>query len=199
MRLRCRTVVTVGVAFVLLLVFAYSGQARPGRARSAQGAAAQLASAHKVRSYTVRGTLKFDVCPNTDCAGIQVFIDSATNHFGNPGQRYQMCSEDRTSTDFYPKADGELRTIQMKALDGGLPLFGCSTDPSYNVWIIEVYKGKERIMRGSVWLGQDSAGSSYKTECDRSSPYPPKDRTNWKCEKTADLSLTLSYRPPASR
>lgn len=131
--------------------------------------------------------VKVSVCPPGGCQGEHVYIDSASNHYGPSG--YSQCSKNETSTDFYPKSNGELRVVKMTAIASSL---SCVSTASWNTWILEVYRNKQMVGRGVIWLGQDRAGSGYYSACDPSnSPWKPA----WQkltCQRLAGGSLQVA-------
>jgi len=114
--------------------------------------------------------VKFLVCPKGGCHGEHVFINSASNHYGPDG--YSQCSGSETSTDFFPRQNGELKVVSMHAL-ATFPR--CTTAASYNNWLIKVYGSGDKLLgQGLIWLGQDRANTTYYSKCDPSkSPWQP--------------------------
>lgn len=139
-----------------------------------------------IGSSTRSMTVAFNVCPQS-CAGIHVFVDSASNQY-QPTQAYSNCTSNETSTDFYPRYNGTLLTVSMYAKAGGT----CAFQPSRNAWIVVVYRGEQRIMRGVVWLGEQTAGlAQYHAACGGASPWTPTFE-NMNCESTGKLDLSVS-------
>lgn len=137
-------------------------------------------------SATRSMTLAFNVCPQS-CAGIHVFVDSASNQY-RPTQDYSNCTSNETSTDFYPRYNGTLLTVSMYSKAGGI----CAFEPSRNAWIVVVYRGEQRIMRGVVWLGEKTVSlAQYYAACGGASPWTPTFE-NMNCESTGKLDLTVS-------
>lgn len=138
-------------------------------------------------SATRSMTLLFNVCPQS-CAGIHVFVDAASNQY-QPTQRYSNCTASETSTDFYPRYNGTLLTVSMYSKADGR----CAFEPSRNAWIVVVYRGEQRIMRGVVWLGENAPGlAKYYAACGGASPWGDPTFENMTCKSTGTFDLTIS-------
>lgn len=174
---RPRNRALVSCALALLSMMAVLVDVSP-----ASGALNHLAFGSATRSMT----LAFNVCPQS-CDGIHVFVDAASNQY-QPTSRYSNCTAHETSTDFYPRYNGTLLTVSMYSKADGI----CAFQPSHNAWIVVVYRGQQRIMRGVVWLGENTAGlAQYHASCGGASPWDPTFE-NMNCESTGKLDLTVS-------
>jgi len=111
------------------------------------------------------------VCPQNDCAGVRVYMTSASNQFGPGG--YSFCTANETSTDFQPSGPTVARTLSMVVKNEG----SCYARNSYNVWIVAAYQNGKLLGRTLVWVGQDIAlgYSSYYTNCHGNGPWPASD------------------------
>jgi hypothetical protein len=107
------------------------------------------------------------VCPGGNCAGVRVYMDPASNHFGSSG--YSFCTKDETSTDFVPSSNADARELSMVVKNEG----SCFARNSYNVWIIAAYQGGKLLGQTLVWIGQDIAlgHASYYAKCDGRDPW----------------------------
>ncbi len=71
----------------------------------------------------------------------------------------------------------------MVAKSGGT----CFFEPSYNVWLIEVYQGQKLLSRGLVWVGENTAGlQRYYAKCVDTGRW-----VNFVCASVSGDALTL--------
>lgn len=144
------------------------------------------AGAAQIGSSSEHVAINLDVCPES-CAGIHVFIDSASNHYGSGG--YSLCTSNETSTDFKPSFNGEVRYVSMDTKASG----SCASQPSYNTWVVEVYKNDKILERGTVWLGEDRPFlAEYYAACPgKKSPWNPP-FLNMGCVTTGRFTMDIS-------
>ncbi len=145
-----------------------------------------VAGAVQLGNSSERMAINLYVCPQS-CGGIHVFIDSASNHYGSDG--YSLCTNNETSTDFRPSYNGEVRYVSMDTKASG----SCSARPSYNTWVIEVYKNDKILERGTVWLGEDRPLlAEYYASCPgKKSPWNPA-FLNMQCRTTSRFTMDVS-------
>jgi hypothetical protein len=148
--------------------------------------AAPAAGATQLGDSSERMAINLYVCPDS-CNGIHVFIDSASNHYGSGG--YSLCTKNETSTDFKPSYNGEVRYVSMDTKASG----SCTTQPSYNTWVIEVYKNDKMFERGTVWLGEDRPLlAEYYARCPgKKSPWSPA-LLNMQCDPKSRVTVDVS-------
>jgi len=150
------------------------------------GAGSAAAGAGQLGNSSERMAINLYVCPQS-CSGIHVFIDSASNHYGSGG--YSLCTNNETSTDFRPLYNGEVRYVSMDTKASG----SCAPLPSYNTWVIEVYKNDKILERGTVWLGEDRPLlAEYYARCPgKKSPWNPA-FLNMHCDTTGRFTMDIS-------
>jgi hypothetical protein len=168
----------VGAALIISAVVSGVG--------SFAGAGSAAAGAAQIGNSSEHMAISLNVCPES-CSGIHVFIDSASNHYGAGG--YSLCTSNETSADFWPSYNGEVRYVSMDTKASG----SCMNEPSYNTWVIEVYKNNKILERGTVWLGEDRPYlAEYYASCPgKKSPwYPP--FLNMRCETTDRFVVDVS-------
>jgi hypothetical protein len=107
------------------------------------------------------------VCPDGNCAGVRVYMDPASNHFGSSG--YSFCTKNETSTDFVPSNNADARELSMVVKNEG----SCFARDSYNVWIVAAYQSGKLLGQTLVWIGQDVplGHDSYYAKCDERDPW----------------------------
>ena len=197
--------ITAALSLTLLLCFGEQAGLDPSAAAATTTTAAtpaHEASSHPTSSGTTPGstqvaTVQFNVCPGSDCSGIEVYVDTAACCF-QPSSKYSLCTKDEgfdgrvnTYTRFSPKVNGEVHRIEMFA-KAGYPGESCASERSYNTWIIKVSRNNKQIMRGVVWLGEDvPVLAEYYAACGKYSPWDPAFE-NMTCTTTGTKSLTLS-------
>jgi len=141
----------------------------------------------KVGDSRIDASVAVRFCPRgKGCAGMHIYIDSAAHHF--KAEKYSLCTKNENSQDFVQVTDPQRRTVAMTTNTD----FGCLTQPSYNVWVIEAYENGVRVSRGFVWVGQDIAGlKNYYAKC-FSSPATQSLTNNFTCSQGRQpLSLTV--------
>jgi hypothetical protein len=196
--------IVTALALSLLLCFGAPAGLDPSAAAATttSSTTAHQASSHPASSDSTPGstqtaTVQFNVCPGTDCSGIEVYVDTASCCF-QPSSNYSLCTKDEgfdgrvnTYTRFYPKVNGDVHTIEMFA-KSGYPGESCASERSYNTWIIKVSRNGKQIMRGVVWLGENvPVLAQYYAACGKYTPWEPAFE-NMTCTSTGTNSLTLS-------